>query len=195
MPPILYLASASPRRQEILARLKVPFKTVKSAYHEKPSQKIHPRKLVMDHAAGKALLGKVPKNARWVLGADTEVYGSGRIFGKPKSEADAFKMLSLLNGRPHWVYTGVALLDRQTGKIRKQADKTRVTFKKWPPEKLRAYIRHAQVLDKAGAYGIQMKPKIVKKIKGSYSNVVGLPGKLVLKLLRSAGFWSNGGRR
>ncbi len=187
---MLYRASKSPRRQEILAARTVPFKKVKSTYHEKP-KKVHPRKLVLEHAEGKARKAVVPKNARWVLGADTLVYGFGEIFGKPKSEKHAFQMLWKLNGRTHWVYTGVALLDRKTGRIRTAVDKTSVVFKKWPLKKILHYATKLPVLDKAGAYGIQLKPKIVRKIRGSYSNVVGLPKERLFSLLKGSGFWSN----
>ncbi len=189
---ILYLASASPRRKEILSRLKLRFKVVKSSYREIPS-KTAVRALILKHAKGKAENAAVPDKARWVLGADTEVYGFGKIFGKPRSEKDAFRMLTLLNGKSHLVYTGIALLDRETGKILTAVEKTRVYFKKWTPKKIQAYIHKAQVMDKAGAYGIQMKPKIVRKIKGSYSNVVGLPKEKLAKLLKRSLYQSSGG--
>lgn len=185
MKQILYLASASPRRKEILEAMKLPFKIVRSKYSEKP-RKISPQKLVLEHAVGKALKAVVPKTARWILGADTTVYGFGKIFGKPRSEKEAFEMLSRLNGRTHAVYTGIALLDRSNGKILTAIGKTKVVFKKWPPEKIRKYIETVPVLDKAGAYGIQLKPKIVKKIEGSYTNVVGLPKEKLLSLMKAA---------
>lgn len=184
----LYLASASPRRKEILLKLKIPFKVVKSGYKEKTGNQKNPRKLALIHAVGKAANAKVPKNARWVLGADTVVFAGGKILGKPKNGKHAFEMLSLLSGKKHSVFTAIALLDGQKRAAYPAIVETQVFFKKLSAAKIRNYIQKAHVLDKAGAYGIQLKPKVVKKIQGSYSNVVGLPSEVLVKLLRRSGF-------
>ena len=181
---IIYLASASPRRHEILKRMKVRFRVVKSTYHEEHHSHLHPRVLVLRHAAGKARQAIVPVTGQFVLGADTLVYCRGKILGKPKTGKEAFDMLSLISGKQHEVYTGVALWDRKTGKIKKAVSRTRVFVKTLSEKEIRLYIQKVNSLDKAGAYAIQMKPGIVKKIEGSYSNVVGLPEEVVRKLLK-----------
>ena len=183
--PLLYLASASPRRREILKKMKVPFRVVRSAYHEEHHSHLHPRTLVLRHAGGKAKKAIVPAPGQFILGADTLVYCRKRILGKPRTEKEAAQMLSLLSGKAHEVYTGVALWDRQSGKIKTAVSKTKVYVKKLSEKEILAYIPKINSLDKAGAYAIQMRPKIVTKIQGSYSNVMGLPEKVVRRLLKS----------
>lgn len=184
---LIYLASASPRRKEILQRLKIPFKVVRSGYVEKAGKYRNPKKLALTHAIGKAANARVPKTARWVLGADTVVYARGKILGKPRDEKHAFEMLSLLSGKAHFVYTAIALLDGQTRMAYPAVEGTKVFFKKLSEKQIWNYIRRAHVLDKAGSYGIQLKPKVVRKIQGSYDNVVGLPSEVLLKLLQCSG--------
>lgn len=179
---VIYLASQSPRRKEILRKMKVSFRVVKSSYEEK-AKKCSPSKLVMDHAEGKAGGAQVASRQGCVLGSDTIVYCRGKILGKPKTVSAAVKMLGFISGRTHFVYTGVALKDLASGKTVKGFEKTKVFIKKLSREEILKYIPKVNSLDKAGAYAIQMKPSIVKKIEGSYSNVVGLPEKLVKKLL------------
>ena len=185
---VLYLASASPRRKEILQKLKISFKVVRSDYSENPNREKNPKNLALAHAIGKAAEARIPKTARWVLGADTVVYAGRKILGKPRDDKHAFEMLSLLSGKTHRVYTAIVLLDGETRTAYPAVDETKVTFKKLSPEQIRDYIRRAHVLDKAGSYGIQLKPKVVKKIRGSYDNVVGLPSEVLVKLLRRSGF-------
>ncbi len=184
----LYLASASPRRKEILLKLKIPFKVVRSSYSEESGREKNPKKLALTHAIGKAAKAKIPKTARWVLGADTVVYAAGKILGKPRDEKHAFEMLSILSGKTHHVYTAIVLLDGETRMAYPAVEETKVTFKKLSEKQIWNYIRRAHILDKAGSYGIQLKPKVVKKIRGSYTNVVGLPAEALVKLLRRSGF-------
>jgi septum formation protein len=184
MKMMIYLASQSPRRKEILRKMKIPFRVVKSRYEEKIIAKLSPKDLVLQHAVGKARHAKAPKAARWILGSDTIVYCQGKVLGKPQTERQATQMLSLLSGKSHYVYTGVALWDRKTGKIQKEACKTRVRIKKISLDQIRSYIYKVNSFDKAGAYAIQMRPKIVAKISGSYSNVMGLPKEVVRALIR-----------
>lgn len=181
---LLYLASASPRRREILKKMGVPFRVVKSRYHEKHRFRLSPAALVLLHAQGKAREAVLPKAARFVLGADTLVYARKKILGKPKTEKEAMRMIALISGKAHAVYTGVALWDRKTRRVEKAFLKTKVYVKKISEKEAQAYIRKVNSLDKAGAYAIQKKPQIVTKIKGSRSNVVGLPEELVRKLMR-----------
>ena len=180
---VLYLASVSPRRREILRKMKIPFRQVKSLYREKNIPKLSPEELVLRHAAGKAKRAVTPSKGL-VLGADTLVGCYNRIFGKPKNHREAFEMLKTLSGRAHWVYTGVALWDQRTKKIATGTAKTKVIFHKFSDEEILNYMKHVHSFDKAGAYAIQEKPRIVKRIAGSYSNVMGLPRTLLRKMLR-----------
>ncbi len=182
--PFLFLASQSPRRKEILKKLKIPFRVVDSGYEETFPKGVSPRDLVLRHAIGKAKAAAVKARVGLVLGADTLVARKGKILGKPKDLNDARKTLLFLSGKSHEVYTGVAIADLATKKIRSGVMKTKVYFKKLSAAAIESYLRRVKVLDKAGSYGIQEKPSIVKKIEGSYSNVVGLPEELVKKLLR-----------
>ena len=93
-------------------------------------------------------------------------------------------MLRLISGKSHFVYSGIALLDLKTGRLITGCEKTKVTVQKLSEPQILEYIRRVHPYDKAGAYGIQAKPKIVKKIKGSYTNVVGLPVELLLRMLK-----------
>lgn len=182
---VIYLASQSPRRKEILKKMGIPFRVVKSSYEEK-YKKCSPSKLVMDHAVGKAHGVQLALKQGFVLGSDTIVYCRGKVLGKPKTIADAVKMLGFISGRPHFVYTGVALKNLESGKTVKGFEKTKVFIKKLSRTEILEYIPKVNSLDKAGAYAIQIKPFIVEKIEGSYSNVVGLPEQLVRKLIAAS---------
>ncbi len=162
----------------------IAFRVVKSSYYERP-KKISPSKLVVEHAVGKAKGAKVSAIHGLVLGADTIVYCRGRVLGKPKTISEAVKMLTFISGRTHFVYTGAALRDLASGKIVKGFEKSKVYVKGLSRKEILAYIPKVNSLDKAGAYAIQIKPRIVEKIEGSHSNVVGLPKKLLRQLLRA----------
>ena len=131
-------------------------------------------------------VAKRPENAeKIVIGSDTVVAYKGIVLGKPKDEADAFRMLKMLSGKKHAVYTGVCFMKVQDGKTvaYTKADKTLVYFNELSDEWIWAYIKGGSPMDKAGAYGIQ-DGGLVKKIKGSYSNVVGFPLELVAKMIK-----------
>ncbi len=163
----------------------ISFRVIPSSYHEKKIPGLSPALLVRKHAEGKVRKISAPKKYP-VLGADTVVVLKGKIMGKPKSQKEALKMLRALSGRRHFVYTGIALRNPETGKIKTAFEKTAVEFKKLAEKDILNYLDAVHVLDKAGAYAIQEGPKIVKKIKGSYSNVVGLPVELLKRLIRSS---------
>jgi len=121
-----------------------------------------------------------------ILSADTVVVCGGQVFGKPKDEKDAFKMLRRLSGHTHQVKTGVCLLDAQSGKALAQVETTDVTFESVSDAQIDAYIQSGEPMDKAGAYAVQgLGAQFVRKINGCYYNVVGLPITLVLSMLRS----------
>jgi len=183
--PTLFLASRSARRKEILRKLKIPFRVIRSSYHERMFAGLSPRELTIRHATGKVRKAVAPKRARWILGADTVVAYQKHILGKPKTKKQAIQMLAMLSGRAHFVYTGLAVWDRTTGKIRTAFAKTKVTFKCLDREAIRQYLEAVDPFDKAGGYAIQEGPKIVAGVDGSYTNVMGLPVELLKKMLRA----------
>lgn len=181
---MIYLASQSPRRKELLKQLKVPFKVVRSRYRERNHEELSPAELVLKHACGKAKKAIVPNRARWILGADTVVGCAGKILGKPKSRKQALRMISLISGRSQTVYTGVVLWDRQKDTLHTGVEKTQVFLNRLSREAIQRYLEEADPLDKAGGLAIEEIPGCARRIKGSYSNVLGLPIELVKKLLQ-----------
>lgn len=179
----LILASASPRRKELLKELVKDFAVLPSSFDESwVNAYLPPRKLVIELAKGKALaVAKEQEKGVVVLGSDTVVAFGGRVLGKPKDENEAWEMLALLSGKKHAVYTGVCFA--VDGKTFTAACKTEVFFEKLSKEFIRKYIESGSPMDKAGGYGIQ-DGGLVKKIRGSYSNVVGLPVELCAKILK-----------
>lgn len=201
------LASASPRRKELLKKTGISFEIIPSSIEERITKTI-PSEIVMELAEQKAravyesllssgsasLIADVPESRLCgaedgdltVIGADTIVVYRGEILGKPADKSEAYDMLSLLSDRTHQVYTGVSLNIRKHGKIsvRTFYEKTDVTFYPIHKDDLHIYIESGDPLDKAGAYGIQGDFAIhVKEIKGDYNNVVGLPiGRLYQEL-------------
>lgn len=183
----LILASASPRRKELLKEICPAFGVIPARGEEKAAAGLPPSELVKELALHKAReVAALPEAAgAFVLGADTVVALEGRILGKPRDEEDAFFMLSALSGRRHEVLTGVCLISPD-GETRLEAARTEVEFEPLSEAEIRAYIATGSPMDKAGAYGIQ-DGGLVKGIKGSYSNVVGLPVGLVREMLKEAG--------
>lgn len=201
------LASASPRRKELLKKTGISFEIIPSSIEERITKTI-PSEIVMELAEQKAravyesllssgsasLIADVPESRLCgaedgdltVIGTDTIVVYRGEILGKPADKSEAYDMLSLLSDRTHQVYTGVSLIIRKHGKIsvRTFYEKTDVTFYPIHKDDLHIYIESGDPLDKAGAYGIQGDFAIhVKEIKGDYNNVVGLPiGRLYQEL-------------
>ncbi|HTL48867.1 MAG TPA: nucleoside triphosphate pyrophosphatase [Verrucomicrobiae bacterium] len=190
----VYLASKSPRRLSYLRALKIPFGAVVSKHRETHRKSERPEALVVRNARGKALRAvlpsKAPAGARkktlLVLGADTIVFFNGRVLGKPSSLREAERMLNAMAGKTHDVFSGIALRHPSSGKTWTAFERTRVRLKKWKPAQMRDYAVKAGSLDKAGAYGIQVRPKIVESYRGSYSNVVGLPKELLARMMRKA---------
>ena len=188
---IVYLASQSPRRKEILTRMGIPFRVVRSRYVENALgnvPKCKPRELVLRHAIEKARQAKLPKRARYVLGADTVVWIGGHALGKPRSKTEAIRMLRMISGRKHQVFSAMALWDRKKNQMWAGCERTDVWVKSLGLKEIQRYLLQIHAYDKAGAYAIQCRPKIVKKIRGSYSNVVGFPRQLFRKILGQAGF-------
>lgn len=180
----IILASASPRRTELLQQAGIPHEVIPSECEEVISSSI-PQEVVMELSAQKAQdVFETYKNKQnsvedfLVIGADTVVAVDDSILGKPKSEEDAFRMLQLLQGKNHQVYTGVTLLYYQNGVKREQTffECSQVNCYPISEEEIWIYIKTGEPMDKAGAYGIQGRFAIhIKGIEGDYNNIVGLP--------------------
>jgi len=182
----IILASASPRRRELLAQIGLDFQVLVSEVEEKVNTDI-PYLVVEQLSAQKAeaVAQKLEKEeAALVIGADTIVACDGQILGKPWDKEEAVQMLRKLNGRSHQVYTGVTLIFRDKTKTFYEA--TEVEFYPMTEEEIGAYVETLDPLDKAGAYGIQgFCARYIKGITGDYNNVVGLPvGRLYQEMKR-----------
>ena len=185
---MLILASASPRRKDLLEQAGVPFCVVPSEFDEGSVEPGDPADYVRHLAISKAdeVAGKHPDC--WVLGADTVVLLDGRILEKPEDGDHAAEMLALLGGREHRVLTGYAVMRGRDGKVLPAVVETRVRFKPLTDEEIRWYVDTGEPFGKAGAYAIQgIGTFLVSGISGSYTNVVGLPVCEVIETLKGAG--------
>jgi len=191
----IILASASPRRHELLDLLGIEHEVIPCKEDEKQlrvveksktemKQKITPKtieQMVLESAYQKAscvvkILPANKKKNTLVIGADTIVFLDDKIIGKPKSKKEAKSMLQKLLGNIHVVYTGVCIIDLNADKILSAVERTAVSMLEWPIEKIEAYIEVENVLDKAGGYAIQGKgAAMINKVEGCYYNVMGLP--------------------
>ncbi len=170
----LILASGSPRRKEILATMGLDY-TVDISQVDESAQGT-PEEMVLALSWRKAEAVAVRHECALVLAADTLVALDGQVLGKPASKEDALHMLRALSGQWHEVYTGMTLMNTQSGRHISRAECTRVHFVKMQEEEILAYIATGEPMDKAGAYGIQGQGGMyIDRIDGSYSNVVGLP--------------------
>jgi septum formation protein len=188
-PPVLVLASGSPRRRQLLEMLGIPIEVRPSHIPEirdpGESAQAYAERLAREKAA--SIPGPL------VLGADTTVVVDGEVLEKPADAADALRMLRRLQGRAHQVITAIALKtpDRMLG----ATDITAVTFRPADDDVLRAYVATGEPMDKAGAYGIQgYGAALVERIDGDFFGVMGLPVRLVLDLLARAGYRYRFGR-
>lgn len=186
----LILASGSPRRRALLELVQIPFEVITSKTDE-TIEPLPPQETVMQLARRKAMaVWERIETEDIVLGSDTIVSLDGKILGKPADEEEAARMLRLLAGRAHEVYTGVALLTRQNGELREKVfyEKAQVEMYPMSEEEIRSYIATGEPMDKAGAYGIQGRAAIyIKGIAGDYHTVVGLPVARVYQELKDWG--------
>ena len=167
------LASQSPRRRELLGLLRIPFTVRVADIDEAMDPQGDPASEVARVSALKA--NAIPRSAdELVIAADTIVVCDGQILGKPRDEADAFRMLQLLSGRAHQVMTGMTVLYRD--KAVTHTEITQIHFRPLSEKEIRGYIRTGDPMDKAGSYGIQSGAALfADRLEGDYFNVVGLP--------------------
>jgi septum formation protein len=187
----IVLASASPRRADILRDAGIPFEVVVAEVDESPRRGEHPADLVRRLAEAKAreVAGFAAAPAI-VVGADTMVVLNDAILGKPGSDAEARAMLERLSGKTHEVMTGLAVIRLPDGKTRVELEATRVTVAPLSAREIRDYIASGEPMDKAGAYAIQgIAGRFVTRVEGCYFNVIGLPLARLYRILRELG-WS-----
>lgn len=172
----LILASASPRRHELLAQLGIPFDVVVAEVTEHEDPETDPRIMVAHNAALKADWVAVRHPDAVVLGADTTVFLEGLAINKPRDLNESRSMLRRLSGREHTVYTGIAVRRHSTGVRIDEGVSSQVVFKPFGDTVIEDYIRLVNTLDKAGAYSIQEQTEmIIAGYRGSFSNIMGLP--------------------
>lgn len=184
----IILASASPRRQEILRNIGLKFEVLVSDADEGKIDKnavpvsIYVQELAMLKALAAA--EKLKNKDAIIISADTVVYLDGKILGKPKDEDDARNMLEFLSGKCHSVFTGVCVMDAKTLKSVCANEETKVYFKELSKERIDDYVRTKEPLDKAGAYAVQgLGGMLIDKTEGDFLNVIGLPAKKLFGIL------------
>lgn len=183
----IILASASPRREQLLRQVGCDFRVEASQAEENNAAALPPAELVRRHALAKAqaVAAKAPAG-EIVIGADTIVTLTGKVYGKPTDAPAAIEMLQELSGQTHSVWSGVAVVvaDRSFT----AAVKTQVTLARLTPDQIRRYVATGEPLDKAGAYAVQGRGALfVERLEGCYFNVVGLPLQTLSQLLAQAG--------
>lgn len=189
----LVLASQSPRRMELLKFLGLQFDIIPSTIDEKSDLK-DPAEFVRTLAVEKATdviaqLKSKQAGRSLVLGADTIVVLNNEILGKPTSREDAYQMLMRMSGRCHRVFTGVTLIDTHSGAIETRHETSNVYFRSLDPTEVRCYVKTNEPMDKAGSYALQgTASAFVEKIEGCYTNIIGLPIPLTVKMLRAVGY-------
>ncbi len=185
----LVLASSSPRRQELLALLGLTFEICPSNFHEQPTAGLIPLEQVRHFALAKARSVSRERSHDLVLGSDTVIELDGELLGKPRDLTEARTMLARLAGRAHVVHTSVALCHQKHGIDTVEIATTTVQMKAAEGQLYEHYLAAGESLDKAGAYAIQgLGGDLVAGIDGDYTTVVGLPLRLVARLLSSVGY-------
>ena len=176
----IILASASPRRRELMELAGYDFEVICADIVEVVPENVQPQEVVMSLALQKAQAVAAEHGGSVVVGSDTVVALDGKILGKPHSEQEACEMLRSLSGKTHKVFTGVAIVCGD--KVKNFFDETDVEFYPLGDDEIKKYVATGEPMDKAGAYGIQGKGSVlVKKINGDFFNVMGLP---IAKLYR-----------
>ena len=184
----IILASASPRRKELLEKIGLKFEVEPSNYEEDIYSGIDPHEFAQKISLSKAeVVASKHKNAI-VIAADTFIVFGDRILGKPHTENDARKMLETINGKSHSVITGFSIIDTSKNKTLSKSVETKIHVRKLTLAEIDAYVKSKEPLDKAGAYAIQgLGAVIVEKIEGDYFNVMGLPLSTLTEALKEFG--------
>ena len=195
----IILASQSPRRHSLIKKIVSGFDVVTPEFDEKLSSPNYTDDAIKSLSLQKALsvlnthkesgAGICLYKNCFIISADTMVVLDSKIYGKPKDEADAMKMLKDLSGQTHFVVTAVTVLDSDTKKALTDVVKTYVTFQNLSDELICEYVKNRKPLDKAGAYGIQeMGSEFIKNVDGDLENVIGFPTRKVKEMLAQAGY-------
>lgn len=184
----IILASASPRRKELLAQIGLKFEVEPGICEEDIGSAVEPQQLVRQISLKKAeAVANRYKNAI-IIAADTIGVIDGQILGKPHTENEARKMLATISGKMHTVITGLTIIDTGTGKTLSRSVETTVYIKQLTPSEIDAYVETGEPLDKAGAYAIQgLGAVLVARIEGDYFNVMGLPIHTLAEALQEFG--------
>ncbi len=186
----IILASASPRRKEILEKTGLKIFVDAGDYKEDMDLALKPHQLARFLSSEKAKTIAVKYANALIIAADTFIVFRGRLLGKPHTEGEAGRMLTLLNGKPHSVITGFTVIDTNTKKKLSRSVETRVYLRKMTLHEIETYVKTGEPLDKAGAYAIQgLGAVIVKKIEGDYFNVMGLPLSSLTEMLKKFGVY------
>lgn len=189
--PDIILASASPRREELLRLMGLDFRVMPSDFEESAVVQWPPEEHVLESSMGKAMDVAVDISEGIIIGADTIVVVDDAILGKPENPDDARRMLRLLSGRSHFVYTGLCVCEMVRGmaaRCLRDCVRTEVRFGDLSDETIDGYVATGEPLDKAGAYGIQERGSVlVEGIAGDYFNVVGLPVYRLSRMLSELG--------
>jgi septum formation protein len=184
----IVLASASPRRRELLEQIGLRFEVEPSDYEEETTSVSEPHDMARELSLGKGRAAARKHRDALIIAADTLVALGDKVFGKPHTDAEAREMLRALNGRTHSVITGLTVLDCETGKVVSRSVETRVLMRKLSLKEIDSYVRSKEPLDKAGGYAIQGQGAVlVERIEGDYSNVVGLPLSALAESLKEFG--------
>jgi septum formation protein len=184
----IILASTSPRRKEIFAKIKLPFEIQESNYEENMNLKMPPEKLAEYLSAGKAKAVAEKNSNAIIIAADTFVVYDDRPLGKPKTAERAKEMLEMLSGKEHEILTGVTIMDADSGKTISFHDATKVFMKELSPDIIDAYIKTGEPIDMAGAYALQeIGALLIEKVEGDFFNAMGLPLKRLVEELKHFG--------
>ncbi|MBT9171782.1 MAG: Maf-like protein YhdE [Syntrophomonadaceae bacterium] len=192
----IVLASASPRRAELLRQIGLAFETLESSVPEEPGDETDPAMLAEKLALLKAQAAAGKCSAEVIIAADTIVSADGKLLDKPRDVREAAAMLRSLSGRRHEVLTGVAVIDRRGGRLLTHVEKTAVYMRVIPDDELDWYVQSGEPFDKAGGYGIQGRAAVfVERVEGCYFNVVGLPLSALWRMLHRLGVepWEGAG--
>lgn len=184
----LILASASPRRRELLLSIGLNFEVVPSTIEERRGEGEEPEAYVLRLSREKAEEVASRRPEAWVIGADTTVHIDHTILEKPSDPADAVRMLRTISGREHTVFTGITLLGPSASTRESRVVSTQVTMINLTDEEIAWYVATGEPMDKAGAYAVQgVGAMFISSIRGNYTNVVGLPLSVLFDMMRQAG--------